>query len=112
MITSIVHLKKNRYHRENFNLEIIGANDPFYVDTIREGGVEKIQLFKYTICDIHNNRGELISWGKHIGYKTGDKLLISNFLVKEFRGIKQLTLIEKSEIKFIPFSRKEVDLNE
>lgn len=102
MSVSIVKLPINRYCHETVPLEIIECNDPITVKSVRAGGnIEEIQLFKYTVVDSFFNRGELIKWHTHIGYKTGDRINLRNFLVRNFRGITQLVIVDKTEIKLL-----------
>jgi len=100
-ITSLSQLPKNRYHREYFPIEIVAMNEPVKVNSVQNSEMKELTLFKYTIADPHGNRGELVSWGEHIGYKTGDRINLRNFLVKEFRGTIQIVKINKTEMRMI-----------
>jgi hypothetical protein len=100
-LTSMVQLPKNKYCKDYFPVEIIEMNDPVKVNSILTSEMKQLDLFKYTVMDAHGNRGELVSWGEAIPYKTGDRIYLRNFLVKEFKGIIQLVRIQTTEIKLI-----------
>lgn len=94
-------LPKNKYYKNYFIVEIIDMHNPSIVHSVQQGEIKELQLFKYTIVDGYGNQGELVSWGEHIGYRTGERIRLRDFLVKEFRGQVQLVRINRTEINKI-----------
>jgi len=82
-------LENNKVFHNVITFEIISMNEPEEKNLTID---KKIVLFKYLVVDRENNQAALISWGKHINYKTGDVLQISNFYVKQFKEEKQIVV--------------------